>query len=485
MAGAPSSSEAPGPPGSRRRNGGIAWAFWRPASALALFAALGAPRAVAAQAWSAAPRALVVRDAMFEQAKAAVHALRVGDGPGRTVLLVKRVPVEEALDLNVEKALQELDSTSAQPRFLESTRKALRSHIGDQFRAENVSAYWYVYGTAPNFAEALCQAFPDGAGASPSRGHVIRATAEDERVMFSATALRWEGHPVRALSQRTKAELLVLDDPTGLSGPLSRSGKLSVKAVLEVDIAGRDLGAVRDQVRALLGLRGLSLGEVAVLDLLPSSPEEARASGFEPPLGGELEESARRLAAVLARRGMKQDEGRVRSTDALVGSANVAKAQRKRVLLFAGADKDGASIRIPGQAVALTEADVRRMDPDTSFVAVLFETAASRARPDAFAYLGAVSAGSASPLLGLALRHDPSKGQRPFAEVDVGGPSSVLAVIREAAPATRGANKAAFARLYEFDARALADAMRARAPTADEGAAPARAEPAPARDGGP
>lgn len=443
------------------------------ASAAALLLALSTPGPAAAQRWAANPTAIAVRDATFEQTRAATHLFRSLDG-SRSLLLLKRISVEDALDIAVDRGVKDLGTSSVPPASLDATRAALARHFAEQFRSENTAAYWYVYGTGATFAEALSAVFPDGASSGPDKGHVIRATADEERILFGATALRWSGHPLRVLAERTRADLVIVDDPTGLARHLSRIGRPSVKAILHVDVAGRDLLAVREQCRALLALRGLGLADVSVVDLLPSSTEDAKPWAYGTEVAAGHAQRAKRLESLLERVGLKANVTRPRTADAVVEAVNAAAAARRRVLLVAVAADGGATLRIPAQATGLTEKDVRRMAPSVSFVSVLLDAGEPLHHLDSLAFLGAVRADepSSSPLLRTSLDRNPSARPGRLAETDVTNPSSVLLAIREATSsvAPRGTARPGprtVARIYEFDAGALADAMHPRAPPAN------------------
>ena len=400
--------------------------------------------------------ALAVRDAMFEATNPAMSLLAgPEEGRPRSVLLAKRIPAPAAVEMSVERSLRELEASAKDPKFAEASRKALRKHFAEQVEAEGTAAYWYLRGTAATFPEVLDVVFPAGAALNPARGHVIRASAEEERAMFSAPALQWSGHPLRVLAEGTGADLLVLDDPTGAAARLNRVDKPFVRSVLLVDATSKELAATRDQYRALLRLRSLRLGEVDVLDLLPESPEEAKALGYGPDAAAEQLQRARRLRTLLSRSGRRQALPRGSSPEAAVELVNAAVAKRRRIFLVADAPAEVPSLRLPGQGV-LTEREVRRMDPGASFVGLFFGSGAAWRRLDSLTLLGTVRPEPGSSLLSVSLDRGGLSTRRGLAEIDVGG-NTVLRAIREAS-----AHGSLTARVYAFDARSLAQALQPR-----------------------
>jgi len=436
---------------------------------LVLLFALAHGRPALGQSWSATATALAVRDVAYESISAALpqgFLRELGQAGARSVLVVKRVAAEDAVEWNVNRALRELASDAARPELVEASRRALKKHFVEQLQAERVVAFWYVFGTAATFPEVLAAVFKGGAAASPARGHVIRATAEEERVLWSAAALHWAGHPLRMIAEATRADLLVVDDPTANSSRVAQYRLPPVRAFLHVEVG--HLGAVRTPCRAVLGLRGLDLGSLEVLDLLPASAEEARSWGHGAESAAELARGAERLRALLARLGPADGAAPPATPGAAVERVNAAAARGRRVLLFADSF-DGTLLRLPGDRGALAATDVKRIDPGASFLGA-FYGASSPPHLEAFGLLGAASAGVPGYL-----RVSLDRGGRPtrssFLEVDVGSPTSVLYALRESltdgpgrdAPATAARR---VARLYEFDARALAAATQA--PGGDE-----------------
>lgn len=435
------------------------------AAIAALCAALTAPGRGAAQSWTASPTALAVRDALFEAAGPAMGSLGgQGEGRPRSIVLAKRVSAPAAVEMNVEKALRELGPSAKDPHFAEASRRALRKHFAEAMEAEGTAAYWYLYGTAAAFPDVMIVAFPGGAAANPGRGHVIRASADEERAMFSPAALSWRGHPLRVLVEGTGADLLVLDDPTGAAARLTRSAKPFVGSVLHVDVTSKELPQARDQYRALLRLRSVGLGEVDVLDLLPSSLDDVRGWGYRSDLAAEELRGAKRLRALLSRPALKHAELRGPESEAAVEFANAAAARRRRVLLVADVSGERSSIHLPGQGM-LAEADVRRMEPGASFIGLFVGSGTALHRFDSLSLLGTIRPHPSASFVSVALDRSGLSSRRGLVEIEVGS-NNVLRAIRDATSGERregsgtGAKGGLAARVYAFDARSLADALR-------------------------
>lgn len=260
--------------------------------------------------------------------------------------------------------------------------------------------YWYFYSNAPGFAT-----HPEIRDLKwdAKKGAVLQLDAKGEDVLISG-GVSTERNPIEYFVDDLNIGLIVTKGSIDLA-----QAKLfdnTTKPPLIINVEGRDISyPLRNQSVFDFG-SSLTSGEVdqiALLNLMPTTPEEAIPWGFEPYKARRYAANGSKIARDLDRYGY--DIFPTAGRERLIETVREARETGKTLILVGEAGPNGEGVRIPGSTEVLEGRDFSGLSAGGDIIALVCESRSIMSNSTGLSVTGVLMSNESQDILRVLLDH--------------------------------------------------------------------------------